>query len=133
VTLASDPSFKRREDAPLLRGEGTFIDGLRRPELAGAVHAAFVRSTEAHAKILRFDTDEAANMPGVVGVFTGADLTDVWPLPPPAADEQTARPMMARIVCASSENPLPSCWPRRSPKPSTRQSSSWSTTNGSLP
>jgi carbon-monoxide dehydrogenase large subunit len=93
----ADRSFKRREDAPLLRGEGTFIDGLRRPELAGALHAAFVRSPEAHARILAFDTADAARMPGVVAVFTGADLTDVWPLPPrlPMMNKAMLRPMMA--------------------------------------
>jgi carbon-monoxide dehydrogenase large subunit len=94
----SRPFVGRREDAPLLRGEGTFIDGLRRPELVGALHAVFVRSTEAHAKIVHVDTAEAAKMPGVAGVFTGADLTDVWPLPPrlPVMNKAMLRPMLAR-------------------------------------
>jgi aerobic carbon-monoxide dehydrogenase large subunit len=46
----------RREDGPLLRGEGTFIDNLRLPELDGACFAAFVRSTIAHATITAIDT-----------------------------------------------------------------------------
>jgi carbon-monoxide dehydrogenase large subunit len=97
TNMNASGSFKRREDAPLLRGEGTFIDGLRGPELDGALHAAFVRSTEAHAKILGLDTADAARMPGVVAVFTGADLTDVWPLPPrlPMMNKAMLRPMMA--------------------------------------
>jgi carbon-monoxide dehydrogenase large subunit len=93
----SRPYAGRREDAPLLRGEGTFIDGLRRPELAGALHAVFVRSTESHAKIVHVDTADATVMPGVMGVFAGADLTDVWPLPPrlPMMNKAMLRPMLA--------------------------------------
>ncbi|MDQ1426020.1 MAG: aerobic carbon-monoxide dehydrogenase large subunit, partial [Acidimicrobiaceae bacterium] len=80
-----------------MRGAGTFIDGLRRPELVGARHVVFVRSTEAHAEILGVETADAARRPGVVGVFTGADLTDVWPLPPrlPMMNKAMLRPMLA--------------------------------------
>lgn len=86
----------RREDGPLLRGEGTFIDNLRVPELDGACFAAFVRSTIAHATITSIDVSEAAALDGVVGVFTAADL-DVWPLPPrlPMMNKAMVRPMLA--------------------------------------
>ncbi len=86
----------RREDDALLRGRGTFIDGLRAPELEGACFAAFVRSTIAHATISSIDTSEAAALDGVVGVFTAADL-DVWPLPPrlPMMNKAMVRPMLA--------------------------------------
>jgi aerobic carbon-monoxide dehydrogenase large subunit len=86
----------RREDGPLLRGEGTFIDSLRIPELDGACFAVFVRSTIAHATIRSIDVSEAAVLPGVVGVFTAADL-DVWPLPPrlPMMNKAMFRPMLA--------------------------------------
>ena len=40
---ATGPQVLRREDATLLRGQGTFIDGLRTPELEGALFAAFGR------------------------------------------------------------------------------------------
>jgi CO/xanthine dehydrogenase Mo-binding subunit len=53
-------SSVRREDEALLRGRGTFIDGLRVPELEGACYAAFVRSTIAHATITSIDITEAA-------------------------------------------------------------------------
>ena len=88
----------RREDGPLLRGEGTFIDGLRLPELEGALHAVFVRSIEAHSTLLSIDTAEAAAMPGVVTVFTGDDLTDLWVLPPrlPMMNKAMVRPMLAQ-------------------------------------
>lgn len=86
----------RREDGPLLRGEGTFIDNLRIPELAGACFAAFVRSTIAHATITAIDATAAAALEGVIGVFTAADL-DVWPLPPrlPIMNKAMVRPMLA--------------------------------------
>ena len=90
------PQVLRREDGPLLRGQGTFIDGLRVPELDGALYAAFVRSTEPHARIVGIDTSEALATEGVVAVFTAADL-DLWPLPPrlPNMNRDMYRPMLA--------------------------------------
>ncbi|MFN0028359.1 MAG: xanthine dehydrogenase family protein molybdopterin-binding subunit [Acidimicrobiales bacterium] len=86
----------RREDGPLLRGQGSFIDGLRHPLLEGALHAAFVRSTEAHATIVSIDTAAALATDGVVAVFTAADL-NLWPLPPrlPMMNKAMVRPMLA--------------------------------------
>jgi aerobic carbon-monoxide dehydrogenase large subunit len=86
----------RREDEALLRGRGTFIDGLRVPELEGACFATFVRSTIAHATITSIDTTEAAALDGVIGVYTASDL-DVWPLPPrlPMMNKAMVRPMLA--------------------------------------
>jgi carbon-monoxide dehydrogenase large subunit len=74
----------RREDPALLTGEARFVDDLVVP---GALHAKIVRSPYAHARIRSIDTTEAQGMPGVVAVFTGADLRDEW------------------------ENPLPCAWP----------------------
>ena len=92
------PRTDRREDGPLLRGQGTFIDGLRLPELDGALHAVFVRSIEPHGRLVSVDTTDAATMPGIVAVLTGQDLTDVWVLPPrlPSANKAMVRPMMAQ-------------------------------------
>lgn len=64
-------SVPRREDAALLTGHGRFIDDI---DLAGQLHASFVRSPYGHARIGTVDTQEAAAMPGVVAVLTGADL-----------------------------------------------------------
>ena len=61
----------RVEDEPLLRGTGKFGDD-RRPE--GALAAAFVRSPYGHARINSIDVSAAARMPGVVAVYTAADL-----------------------------------------------------------
>jgi aerobic carbon-monoxide dehydrogenase large subunit len=62
---------KRYEDPVLVSGRGTYTDDLRIP---GALHAAIVRSPYAHAAIKGFDTAAARAMPGVVAVFTGADV-----------------------------------------------------------
>lgn len=61
----------RREDARLLTGRGRYIDDIAVP---GALHACFVRSPHAHARILSIDASAALEMPGVVAVFTGRDV-----------------------------------------------------------
>ena len=65
---------KRKEDPALLRGEGRFVDDIK---LAGMLHAAFVRSPYAHAKIGRIDKRAALAVPGVHAVITFADLPEV--------------------------------------------------------
>ena len=64
-------SVKRREDPRFLRGEGRFVDDVK---LAGMLHAAFLRSPHAHARIVAIRTDSAVAMPGVIRVFTPDDL-----------------------------------------------------------
>src|SRR5215218_3917240 len=63
--------MKRREDPRMITGTGRYVDDLHVP---GTLHAAIVRSTEAHAAITSIDTSEAARHPGVVGAFTADDL-----------------------------------------------------------
>ena len=63
--------LKRVEDPRLIKGIGTFVDDVRLP---GLLHAAVLRSPHAHARIARIDATAARAMPGVVGVFTGADV-----------------------------------------------------------
>ncbi|WP_119071306.1 xanthine dehydrogenase family protein molybdopterin-binding subunit [Rubrobacter indicoceani] len=71
---------KRREDLRHLTGRGRFTDDL---SPAGTLHAAVLRSPHAHARIGSVEAEAARKMPGVVAVFTGADLKDrVAPLPP---------------------------------------------------
>jgi len=62
--------IRRKEDARLLTGKGRFSDDF---SIGGQCHAAMVRSPHPHARILRVDTGKARPMPGVLGVFTGAD------------------------------------------------------------
>ena len=66
-------AVRRVEDPELVRGRGTFVDNLtqRRKDV---LHAVFVRSPFAHAEITSIETAEAAASPGVVGVFTAAEL-----------------------------------------------------------
>ncbi len=63
-------SLLRREDHRLVTGAGRFVADLAPP---GTVHLAFVRSTEAHARITAIDTD-AVDRSRILGVFTAADL-----------------------------------------------------------
>src|SRR5438093_840153 len=72
-------AVKRREDPRFLRGEGRFVDDVTLP---GLLHAAFLRSPHAHARIARIHTTAAASAPGVVRVLTFADL-ERWMKPLP--------------------------------------------------
>ena len=69
--FGSDAGAQRSEDEPLVTGKGQFTDDLNFP---GQAYAAFLRAPVGHAKISSVDTAEAHAMPGVVGIFTGADL-----------------------------------------------------------
>jgi carbon-monoxide dehydrogenase large subunit len=62
---------RRIEDPRLLTGRGRYVDDVQRP---GMLHAAFVRSDVPRARIARLDVSEAAALPGVIAVLTGADL-----------------------------------------------------------
>src|SRR5262245_44437130 len=62
---------RRREDPRLITGAGQFVDDLRVP---GCLHAAFLRSPHAHARIRSIDGAAARRLPGVVGVVAAADL-----------------------------------------------------------
>ena len=64
-------SVKRSEDPRILTGRGRYIDDVQLP---GMLHAAFVRSTMAHANITSVDVDAARALPGVVAVYTGDDI-----------------------------------------------------------
>jgi carbon-monoxide dehydrogenase large subunit len=61
----------RVEDARLLTGHGTFVDDVVRPRM---LHACFVRSPVARARIAGIDASAALALPGVEAVFTAADL-----------------------------------------------------------
>ncbi len=86
----------RVEDPKLLTDGGTYVADLRVPELDGAAHVTYVRSTIAHARLLSIDVDEARTAPGVLGVFTAADV-DLAPLPPgaPIFNAAMTRPLLA--------------------------------------
>src|SRR6266852_4804388 len=72
-------SVRRKEDPRYLRGEGRFVDDIKLP---GTLHAAFVRSPYAHARITAIRTEAAKRLPGIAHVFTFADL-ERWMKPLP--------------------------------------------------
>jgi aerobic carbon-monoxide dehydrogenase large subunit len=61
----------RRELRRLLSGRGRYLDDIKLPRM---LHACFVRSPHAHARLLALDTAAAKRSAGVEAVFTGADL-----------------------------------------------------------
>ena len=70
---------KRTEDPRLIKGLAHYVDDITLP---GMLHVAFVRSIYAHAKINGVDKTGALETPGVVAVYTGADMADkLGPVP----------------------------------------------------
>jgi carbon-monoxide dehydrogenase large subunit len=64
-------AVKRREDGRFLTGQGHYVDDFNRP---GQLYAYIRRSDRPHARIRSIDTAAARAAPGVVAVYTGADL-----------------------------------------------------------
>src|SRR6185295_6135007 len=67
-------SIGRNEDQRLLRGKGTYTSDIRLPNMARAV---LLRSPHAAARIKRIDVSAARNAPGVLAVWSFADIADV--------------------------------------------------------
>jgi carbon-monoxide dehydrogenase large subunit len=89
---------KRREDPRFLRGKGQYIADLRLP---GMLHAAFIRSVYAHARILDVDTSAARHMPGVVAIYSPPDVAfPSLPLlfPHPALEAVTQQPLSREVA-----------------------------------
>jgi carbon-monoxide dehydrogenase large subunit len=66
-------AVRRKEDFRFVTGKGQYTDDITRP---GEVHAHFLRSPHARAKIRSIDVKAAKGMPGVLAVLTGADLAE---------------------------------------------------------
>lgn len=101
----------RKEDPDFLTRGGIYTADLDEPLLAGAVHVDFIRSTMAHGRISSIETEGAAQMPGVLGVFTGADLDrlgGLGPLPmfPPMFAPAFRRPWLASDTVRFVGEPL---------------------------
>ncbi len=64
-------AVQRTEDPALLRGDGRYTDDLNEP---GQAYAVMVRSAHAHGILKRIGFEKAKRMPGVLAVYTGADL-----------------------------------------------------------
>jgi carbon-monoxide dehydrogenase large subunit len=102
--------IKRNEDPRLLTGQGLYVDDVDLPNM---LHAAFLRSPYAHARINNIDVSQALQREGVVAIYTAEDLGDYWkpgPLlvsPPPVKDilfnEKTQVPLAKDKVKFSGE------------------------------
>ncbi|HSD77379.1 MAG TPA: xanthine dehydrogenase family protein molybdopterin-binding subunit [Solirubrobacteraceae bacterium] len=66
--------LRRKEDPRLITGHGSYVDDMQLP---GMLHAAIIRSPEAHARIASIDTSAAKERDGVDAVFVGEDLADM--------------------------------------------------------
>ncbi|MEZ5838444.1 MAG: xanthine dehydrogenase family protein molybdopterin-binding subunit [Geminicoccaceae bacterium] len=64
-------SVPRKEDQRFITGRGRYTDDINQ---RGQVHAVFVRSPHAHAKVVSVDKSSVEAMPGVIGVFDGTDI-----------------------------------------------------------
>ncbi len=95
VSSALGGVVRRREDRRLVTGAGNFSDDVQRD---GCLHAVFVRSTHAHARITNVDVTEAARLPGVVGVFRAADLGLEPRAAFPAPDTMARPPLASEVV-----------------------------------
>ncbi len=83
------PRIARLSDETVLRGTAAFCDDIHAPD---ELHAVFLRSPHAHARIVTLDTSPTLRVPGVVAAFTMTDLPELQPLPfqsPVAAPDGT--------------------------------------------
>src|SRR5258708_26745114 len=87
----------RSEDPVLLRGEGRYSDDVSLP---GQAYAVMVRSHHAHGVIRRIDTAAARAMPGLLAIYTAADLAagGIGPLPPrQVMNNRDGTPMLSPV------------------------------------
>src|SRR5438128_1836824 len=74
----SGKRIRRKEDPRLITGTATYVDDIKMP---GMRHACILRSPHAAARIRSINIKPALDHPGVVAVFTGADIDSVGPVP----------------------------------------------------
>ncbi len=86
----------RKEDLRLVTGTGKYLADIVLP---GMLHAVFVRSEYAHARIKGIDKREAEAMPGVVAVYTGEDIRN------------KIKPMPQAVVLPNLPAKYPTFWP----------------------
>src|SRR5258706_1682255 len=87
----------RTEDPRFLTTGGVYTEDLTDDPLAGACHVFFVRSPIAHARVRGIDATAALAAPGVLPLYTAADVADL----------PNIHPIMAGVVKAATANPLP--------------------------
>ena len=95
LRFGSGAAVRRVEDPALVRGAGRFTDDVSLP---GQTWLAFVRSDRAHARIAAVNADEARALPGVLALWTGADLVAAGVKPiafPPSFKRPDGQPASA--------------------------------------
>jgi len=122
-------SVLRKEDAPLITGQGRYVDDITLP---GMAFAAFARSAHAHAVIKSVDTSAAEAMPGVDKVFTyatlGLDAGVPCAFQPDRRRRHVRRPISPTAGCAWSVSRSRWSWPIRGRPRAMRPIASSSTT-----
>jgi len=94
---------RRTEDPVLLRGEGRYTDDLNEP---GQAYAWMVRSPHAHGLLKKIDAGKAMGMPGVLAIYTAAELAAYGPhkcIPPLLNRDGTPMKKPARHALASGK------------------------------
>jgi carbon-monoxide dehydrogenase large subunit len=81
-------SVLRKEDRRLLAGNGKYAADVQMP---GMLHAAVLRSPEAHARIVRINTEKARALPGVTAVYTASDFGELKRIPMRLAPREALR------------------------------------------
>jgi aerobic carbon-monoxide dehydrogenase large subunit len=86
----------RTEDPKFLTTGGVYTEDVVDERLNGACHVFFVRSPVAHARIVSVDASAALEAPGVLAVYTAADIADLpVPRPAPMMNKDMSRPLLA--------------------------------------
>jgi aerobic carbon-monoxide dehydrogenase large subunit len=91
-------SVRRIEDDRLLTGRGRYTDDVQLP---GMVYGVTLRSPYGHARIASIDTSTAKAMPGVLAVYTHADIAAYGPVPclvPLSKPLETPRPLLTDVA-----------------------------------
>jgi carbon-monoxide dehydrogenase large subunit len=84
--------IRRMEDPRLLTGQALFVDDV---DIPGMLHAAFLRSDYAHARLKSIDISTAQQRPGVVAVYTAESMGEDWqPAPPSVPSPPTAKDVL---------------------------------------
>lgn len=91
-------AVRRQEDIRFVRGQGNYTADVTLPHQA---YATFLRSPHAHAKIVAIDVTDAEQLPGIIKIYTGADLhgtigsiPTAW-IPPESELKQVSHPVLA--------------------------------------
>ena len=104
VSILGNP-VARREDAALVTGAGSYVDNL---DIPGVLHAVYVRSAFAHARITSIDTQAASAAPGVAAVFTAAEVAELGRVPHvvPSFPDEMRRPFLAGVTVRYAGQPV---------------------------